>query len=63
MWRQKSKVGWQQMGDQNMLYFHKVALCRKRFNIIVPAMVGLRYEVPLSAIKYVITAVFRNPFA
>lgn len=61
--RQKSKVSWQQEGDRNTMYFHKIASCRRISSIITPTIVGLIEEVSLSTIPSSVTTAFRNRFA
>lgn len=52
----KSRVRWLQEGDRNTAYFHKIASCKRRSNVVTPAMVGLNEDMSMSELKASIKA-------
>lgn len=56
--RQMSRVLWLYDTDRNTAYCHKVALSRRRANVITLAMVGLKEDASVTDIKMVVVSAF-----
>lgn len=62
MWRQKSRVKRLQENDRNTTYFHMMASCKRRSNVITSAMVELSEDISVESFKSAIIEVFKRRF-
>lgn len=60
MWMQISRVLWLREGDRNIFYFHKVALSRRKSNVITPSILGLSDDTSATEVKRHVTSAFEG---